>query len=782
MTAAARWVSHEEHRIELERSSGVRAEIAAAAGLWSESDPSVLSKLTGRPKKAWTSEHVPALVFPYFVPSESDPVLFNVKPRRPLANEKDGAIELLKYVRSPLPIRLYFPPGLHASERQRRDTSRALLITEGEKKALSAESHGLLCIGLTGVTCWSVRRGRRRVLHPDFEHFDLRGRRVFVIFDSDAIVNILNVRREEKELAKALLAAGAHVHVVRLPDADDGSKQGLDDVLVARGRTELERLCNAARQIVSTTQAGVAAPEYATDLTDAGNAERLAKMHGQDLRYLPARKGWLTWDGRRWCAIAEEEVIALALNVVASIFEEAAAAGKRGDTERSTELQKHATRSRSAAGLANMVRVARALPGITIRPEQLDADPWLFCCANGVLDLHTLELRPHERDLLLTKVSTVRYDPAARSAKWDAFIAHLANGREGYADFLQTVAGYALCGDTSEEKFVLMTGEGGAGKGTWADALRAVLGDYAAVADFDTFMRQERSGGAAPTEDLARLAGTRAVFASESEDGKRMSEARVKSITGGDTIAASFKYGHIFEFRPQFKLFLASNYPPAVREDDSGLWRRMLHVPFDQPPARPDPDLKARFRDAERDASAVLNWMVAGFQMWLRRRIVVPECVRVSTESYRADQDLLADFFAEKCVLKRSAAVPTHDLKVAYKEWRNETGERYAPGWKRVCERLRQAGCESKPGFYRGKRKRLWIGVGLAADDELEAFQDDAGETEHKTQNRHCAPTFFGSAHAREELGEEMSFLCSVLQPEPKTSIPPDQPEPARRF
>ena len=250
------------HQTELLDGSGITLDVAQRAGLRSCSDPQEIVRLlnwTGRnPERGWTWEYLPALIIPYRTPGEAEPVIYRIKPRKPWP-KKPGAGTDQKDAKYLQPrgagVRLYFPPDLLEDETRRRDTAVPLLVTEGEKKALAACSQGLACVGLSGVSCWSAKAKRdgirrrlgARKLHADFEHIELSGRQVFVIFDSDA-ADKPQVRSEESVLARALHEAGAVVHVVRLPPAPEGQKQGLDDFLVASGPAALEKLLSASEQ------------------------------------------------------------------------------------------------------------------------------------------------------------------------------------------------------------------------------------------------------------------------------------------------------------------------------------------------------------------------------------------------------------------------------------------------------------------------------------------------------------------------------------------------------
>src|SRR5262249_32059747 len=154
----------------------------------------------------------------------------------------------------------------------------------------------------------------------------------------------------------------------------------------------------------------------------------------------------------------------------------------------------------------------------------------------------------------------------------------VTGGDAELASFLQRAVGYSLTGHTSEEVLFFLHGSTATGKSSKLDAIRAVLGEYAAVADFETFLK--RRGDAGIRNDIARLAGARFVVSIEVDDGKALAEGLIKLLTGGDVVTARFLYREAFEFQPRFKLWLAANERPRVRADDAAMWRRIIQVPF----------------------------------------------------------------------------------------------------------------------------------------------------------------------------------------------------------
>lgn len=232
-----------EHIAELVKGSAISLDVLARAGVYSEHDPKALAKMFGRLPKDWADGRVPAWIVPYRIPFQRDPVTWRAKPAKPFEVRDREVVKLQKYIQPPKTgVHLYFGPSLlETSGRVLNDASVPLWITEGEKKVLSAESHGLSCIGVPGVSQWH-KKGETH-LHPYFAHVKLEGREVFIAFDEDSLRN-KDVRREELAFGRALEAVGALVRIVRLPQ--DAGK--LDDFFATHDITELVDLIADARE------------------------------------------------------------------------------------------------------------------------------------------------------------------------------------------------------------------------------------------------------------------------------------------------------------------------------------------------------------------------------------------------------------------------------------------------------------------------------------------------------------------------------------------------------
>ena len=239
-------------------------------------------------------------------------------------------------------------------------------------------------------------------------------------------------------------------------------------------------------------------------------------------------------------------------------------------------------------------RLARTDLRVVATAEQWDADPWVLNTRSGTVELRTGALRAHRREDYCTRSTAV--GPGGECARWLRFLDEITGGDEALAEFLARVAGYAVTGSTREHALFFAYGTGANGKGVFLGTLAGVLADYAVTSSMETFT--EAYGERHPT-DIAMLRGARLVVAQETESGRRWAESRIKQLTGGDRISARSMRQDFFEFLPQFKLLVAGNHKPALRNVDEAMRRRLHLAPFAVtiPADRRDPDLAETLRE-----------------------------------------------------------------------------------------------------------------------------------------------------------------------------------------
>jgi putative DNA primase/helicase len=241
---------------------------------------------------------------------------------------------------------------------------------------------------------------------------------------------------------------------------------------------------------------------------------------------------------------------------------------------------------------------------------------------------------------------------------------------EDVRGFVQRIVGVGLLGQVREHILSIWTGSGANGKGSLDRALQHTLGDYAIAAEPDLFMHRE---SAHPTGEMDLL-GVRWVTVSESDQGRRLAEATMKRLTGGDTIRARRMRQDFVEFEPSHTATLITNHLPKVSGDDPAIWRRIRVVPFNVviPDDEQDHELDDRL---QLEADAILTWAVDGWRQYLDRGLDAPESVIAATDKYHRDSHAIARFVDDRCLTESPAnKATTEQLFKAWEIWRRNDG------------------------------------------------------------------------------------------------------------
>jgi putative DNA primase/helicase len=448
--------------------------------------------------------------------------------------------------------------------------------------------------------------------------------------------------------------------------------------------------------------------------TDVWAARQLVAVHGSDLRYCHPWKKWLVWDGCRWKIDDTGEVERRAKCVIDSLWPEVPTIAERDRPAFIKMLQARSQRERLAA----MIALAASEPGIPILPADLDTDPWLLNCPNGTLDLRTAEPRPHDRADLITKVTATAFNPDAKSYEWDQTLEKIFGYRQDLMDFWQKLVGYCLTGDTRENVFPILWGDGSNGKSTLLTALIETIGpDYAGMGAPDLLLMKKLERH--PTE-IVDLRGKRLVCCMETGDGRHLNEALVKHLTGRDRLKGRGMREDFSEFKATLKIVLCTNYKPTIRGTDHGIWRRIRLVPFttkfwdrskgETGPAELEAD-KALEDKLRHEAKGILAWAVRGCLQWQAEKgLGDPEPIRAATTEYRAQSDTIQRFLAECCVFASTVKASVKDLSAALQRWAGDEHVQ-VPAWRTVAAELEHRRLEkyTNNGVW-------WRGIGLVTE------------------------------------------------------------------
>jgi P4 family phage/plasmid primase-like protien len=303
------------------------------------------------------------------------------------------------------------------------------------------------------------------------------------------------------------------------------------------------------------------------------------------------------------------------------------------------------------------------------------------------IELKTGLSREYRRDDYITQLGGSPIDRDMETPLWHSFLQHVTAGDAELQRYLQRVAGYCLTGITSEHVMFFLYGTGANGKSVFINTLRAIWGDYACAAPMTTFMASHTDQH--PT-DLAMLRGIRLVVAQETEVGRQLAEAKIKSITGGDPVRARFMRQDFFEYTPQFKLVIVGNHKPALRNVDEAMRRRIHLVPFTVtiPPDARDKEL---FEKLKPEWPGILRWAVEGCLEWQKIGLAPPPSVIAATDEYLAEEDALARWIEECCNTGNHMWGIGARLWGSWKEW-SEANNEWTGTRKEFAQALKERG------------------------------------------------------------------------------------------
>lgn len=583
------------------------------------------------------------------------------------------------------------------------DADKFVFIPEGEKDVDELIHRGLVA---------TTNAGGGGKWRPEYNE-PLRGRHVVVLPDNDP-----TGEKHAEQVTASLQGIAASVRVLRLPglppkgDVSDWLDAGWDaGRLAAMAEAEPEATGGAVE--AETVEVAHEKPEpignlsilKAKNRTETSNAKRLIAKHGDRLRRVEPWKRWLVWDGKRWRVDDTLQAEALAIKIASDLWGEAVELAQQSENKDVIKsLMAFCKSSNRDASIKSTLSLARSQPGVQIESSMLDVNPWLLNVENGTVDLKTGKLKPHCKDDYLTKMAGVVYNAGADCPVWYKFLDRIFAGNKELIRFVRQLAGIILTGSTAEHIFPFLHGIGANGKSTLIGALLYLMGDYAMEAPEELLLVKK---GSHPTE-LADLHGKRFVAAIEADGGRRLAEALIKSLTGGDRIRARRMREDFWEFQPTHKIWLAANHKLTIRGNDHGFWRRIKMIPFNVviPKSEQDIHLNEKLKD---EMSGILNWALIGLTEWRAEGLIEPNEVTNATSGYRQEMDVIGVFLDERCILDENNRAGSAELYKVYAGWCESSGE-HPCNQRRFAEQLSERGFESIRG---GQGKRYRMGIGL---------------------------------------------------------------------
>ena len=468
------------------------------------------------------------------------------------------------------------------------------------------------------------------------------------------------------------------------------------------------------KMVPSTSETSPLLAGSGSDVRDIKNAYYFAEENRNRFIYISETNGVLKFESEiGWTQVPEKEVLRVAMNIVRSFREKCISLfANDHDSQEAKLLEKHIIYSSSASKIREMIFLAWSLDGMSESILNFDADANLLGVRNGVLNLSTRTLLDNSPKIRVSKRANTFYLSNAKCAKWLLFLSEIQPDK-AMQRLLQQLAGVMLCGNANLQRLVFFFGQGANGKSTFIELISWLLGDYTQRIATELLMQNTRSSQG-PSADLAALKGCRLAFCNEVEEGRWLAEARVKELTGGDTITARVPYAKsAITFRPSFTLVMVGNHRPEIHDTSTGMWRRMLLIPFDTtiPEAKRDPNLLEKLKE---EGPGILNWALAGYHDYLRHGLRVPKTVTESTRVYRDEQDIIGEWVREHCNVTTGAVYSKSEMYKAYQNWSKTRGQ-HPLSLGRFSRRL------SDRGYKQDAGRRNFVGLELNDDGIIAA-------------------------------------------------------------
>lgn len=546
--------------------------------------------------------------------------------------------------------------------------NKPVFIVEGEKDTNTLNRQGYTAtFTFGGVNDWQ----------SDFTGL-LRDANVIILADND---------EPGKAVAKRIYddlqgVAKSRKVIVPMPDIP---KADISDFFEA-GHTvkEFEEMIKEATLQKNRAAAAVGSPKYILEqlnalraaerfqMNDRGSADLFATIFKNVSRYNPTKKDWMYYDKTRWTADTEGMRAKRNAKTLADALVRYSVTASLPDDKRQSYIK-------YAAGMMNYrnrnVMITDAKDLNFFENTELDKDDFLINCRNCVLDLSEDQPKvlEHNADLLLSKICNASYNPAADCTLWEKTVNEIMQGDDLKIKYLQKMSGRFLTGDTSEEEFYIFFGATTRnGKSTITEILLYLLGDYATTISPESLAIKANKDSRTASPDIAKLAGTRLVVASEPPRRMLFDSSLVKTLTGRDTVSARFLHENEFQFKPKFKLILNSNYLPVISDKTVFSSNRVKVVPFERHFTEKEQNKHLK-EQLQQEIDGILNWCIEGLYMYRKEGLEPPVAVQNATHEYSEDSDKVGKFISE-CLVKSDQNLAAKDVYEKYSHWCNDCG------------------------------------------------------------------------------------------------------------
>ena len=438
---------------------------------------------------------------------------------------------------------------------------------------------------------------------------------------------------------------------------------------------------------------------------DQGRGLRMRDQFATVLKFNAVDKKWFFFNGSYWQEDIGNQRVELAAERVANSIKkeqpELSFSTKTDEDKAINEWYRFQKDSRSH--MAKMHMIDEFKKYAIVKHGEFDKEDMLLNTESGYVDLSNGELHDHDIDKKFSHQTLAEYSDNVDAPLWEKFLNQIFNNDEELIHYVQKAIGYSFTGSVDEQCLFILNGRGRNGKSVFSNVVSDVAGNYAKQMNVQTIVAKKNQSGSA-NSDIARLEGARIVTSSELNEGDRFDESLVKQLTGGDKILARFLYGSEFEYKPKFKIWMATNHLPIIRGTDDGIWRRIKIIPFNIQIPKKKVDKKLEYK-LKAEYTGILNWIVQGAIMWQQEGLEDPKAVRRVIENYRAEMDPLDAFLEERCTTGQNYSIKARNMYNAYHEWAKES-EEYKMS-------LNKFGREMSKKLLRVKKMDGWYYVGL---------------------------------------------------------------------
>ncbi len=427
---------------------------------------------------------------------------------------------------------------------------------------------------------------------------------------------------------------------------------------------------------------------------DIRNAKAFAIENSNKLLFIHDTGGYLQFGQTGWTKAEFGAEMQKAQAVLAAYSQDATDLMSKGELEKAKPLISHVTQSSVKQRLDAMISLANKEPGMSKGLAELDTNANLLGVSNGILDLRSGCLVPPSPSLLVTKRANVTFDMKAECPIFKDFLDCVQPSKD-VRRLLQQLAGIFLSGQPEIQRFIFLYGLGANGKSTFIELLAWIMGDYAHRIQTELLIQHQRNPQG-PSPDIVAFKGKRLAFCQEVGEGQKLADARVKELTGGDSLTGRSLYSKGITFEPSHNLVMVGNHKPEIHDNSCGMWRRVLLIEWNVeiPPADRDPNLLNKLKN---EAPGILNWMLEGLRDFRQNELIIPTSVQAAIDSYKDDEDLLGDWISDVCRTGPTETVAVSELYISYRNWCYLHGHRPSSQTK-LTRRLAEKGLKRDAG------------------------------------------------------------------------------------